>query len=111
MRFPSHALMKVAVPKPDGPDGHPTRLDIPDWMQCVITGIKRVSFFVFADGCVDSVANMCRCPSADQEGLDPLWLGSELSGLLDNKPGHPLNYPERFVISHRVYLRTSGGSD
>ncbi len=36
MRFPSHALMKV--PKPDG--RHPRRLDIPDWMHCVINGLR-----------------------------------------------------------------------
>lgn len=34
MRFPSHALMKVAIPKA------PTRLDIPDWTDWVISGIR-----------------------------------------------------------------------
>ena len=38
MRFPSHALMRVAVPKPDG--RHPTRLDIPDWTHCVISAMR-----------------------------------------------------------------------
>src|SRR5258705_3071012 len=37
MRFPNHALIKVAVPKPDG--RHPTRLEIPDWTQRLIAGI------------------------------------------------------------------------
>src|SRR6266850_13842 len=38
MRSPSRSLMKVAVPKPDG--RHPTRLEIPDWTQRLIAGIK-----------------------------------------------------------------------
>ena len=38
MRFPSHALMKVAVPKSDA--RQPTRLNIPDWTHCVISGMR-----------------------------------------------------------------------